>query len=232
LRFLILLSVLLGPEALAHSTEGCRGRVDPYRGKPPKPAGTINSGDLSEHLVPLTLPGLRQELKYRGADNVTGAPLYPGQATCWVRPKLAKALAAAAKRLARGGFGLIVYDCYRPWSAQVALWSACPKRGLVGDPARGSHHNRGAAVDLGLIRLDDRSILEMPSDFDDLSHRARHSYAGGSEAARTHRSWLLKTMRRVGLRSIGSEWWHYQLPGSRRFPVLDLPFPMGQKPAP
>ena len=233
LPFSLILLVLPTP-AQSYSTEGCKGRRDPYGGNPSKPVGYTRTGQLSDHLVPIDprSPGIRLELKYTTGDNVTGRPLYPANAQCWVRPALAKALHAAADRLGRGGFGLIVYDCYRPWSAQVALWRACPRRGLVGDPTRGSHHNRGAAVDVGLFRRSDGTKLAMPTEFDDLSHRARHNYSGGSAQSREHRRWLLVTMRKVGLRPIGSEWWHYQLPGARRWTVLDLPLTASQKRAP
>jgi D-alanyl-D-alanine dipeptidase len=227
--------LILGLLALGgHSTEGCKGRKDPYMGKPPRPAGLIKHGALTDHLRALdqALPKVKTDLRYRLPDNFTGHALYPQNARCWLRPELVDALEKAAGRLAKGGFGLVVYDCYRPWSVQSKLWAACPKRGLVADPAKGSHHNRGAAVDVGLIRLSDGLPLEMPSAFDDLSHRARHSYSGGSAAARQHRSWLLKTMRRVGLASIGSEWWHYQLRGARRFALLDLPLNSGEGPQP
>ncbi len=217
--------VLLPRQADSFSTEGCAGRKDPYRGKPSKPKGYTATGILSDHLVALdeSISGLKLDLKYKTKANFTGRPLYPAKAKCWVRPRLAKAVKAAAKKLGRGGFGLILYDCYRPWSVQVELWKACPKRGLVGDPTRGSHHNRGAAIDVGIYRLSDGTPLEMPTSFDDLSHRARHNYQGGSKHSREHRRWLLVTMRRVGLRPIGSEWWHYQLTGARRMSVLDLP---------
>jgi D-alanyl-D-alanine dipeptidase len=219
--------LVLAPAGAGHSIEGCAGRTDPYAGKPPKPPALIQKGDPKAHLTALRdqIPTLVEALKYASADNITGAPLYPAGTTCWLRPELAKRLSAAARLLAKGGFGLIVFDCYRPWSVQVRLWSVCPKPGLVADPSDASHHNRGAAVDLSLIRLSDQEPLEMPSAFDDLSHRARHNFQGGSRQAREHRRWLRVIMRRVGLRAIASEWWHYQLPQARRFAPLDLALP-------
>jgi D-alanyl-D-alanine dipeptidase len=225
---------LLAVPAQGYSTEGCQGRKDPYQGKPPKPPGLISKGSLRDHLVPLAnhLNTHRADLKYATQANVTEQALYPQGARCWVRPELAQALTRAAAQLARGNIGLVVYDCYRPWSVQVKLWAACPKRGLVGDPAKGSHHNRGAAIDLGLYNLKSGQVLAMPSAFDDLSKRARHSYAGGTAEQREHRRWLAVTMRRAGLRSIASEWWHYQLRQARRFPPLDLPLQSAPQAAP
>lgn len=228
MNFVLILALLaLG----GHSTEGCKGRKDIYKGYPPRPPGLVEKGVLAQYLEALddAIPTVKIDLQYRLTNNFTGHALYPQDARCWLRPELVQALKKAAARLSKGGFGLVVYDCYRPWSVQTKLWTACPKRGLVADPAKGSHHNRGAAVDLGLIRLSDGQPLAMPSAFDDLSHRARHNYSGGSAEARQHRSWLLKTMRRVGLASIGSEWWHYQLRDARRFALLDLPLNSGEE---
>jgi D-alanyl-D-alanine dipeptidase len=221
---LALIASLFAAQAKGYGTEGCKGRKDPYQGNPPAPKQLIKSGKLTDNLVALdeSPAGIIVDLKYKTAANFTGKALYPKMAKCWLRPALAQALTRASELLGRGGFGLIVYDCYRPWSVQVQLWTACPKRGLVGDPTRGSHHNRGAAVDLSIFRLKDGVVLKMPSAFDDLSARARHNYPGGSAEERQHRRWLRVTMQRSGLRSIASEWWHYQLPGARRLSLLDF----------
>lgn len=211
----------LSGAAYAFGVEGCKGRKDPYGGKPPAPKGMKRS---TQHLTPLkkTVPDLRVALAYGTDQNIMGRPFYPKGADCLVLKPLAERLQRAATVLRQQGFGLLAYDCYRPWSVQVELWKACPKRGLVADPKRGSLHNLGAAIDVGLYRLDTGETVPMPSAFDDLSFRARHNYQGGSKQARHHRSILLLAMKNAGLRAIGSEWWHYELKAARRrFPVLD-----------
>jgi len=222
-RFALLVVVGFTGPAHAFGVEGCKGRKDPYGGKPPAPKGMAST---TQHLTALKaqLPDLRIELAYGTDQNIMGKPFYPKGADCLVLKPLATALSRAAETLRDRGFGLIAYDCYRPWSVQVELWKACPKRGLVADPKRGSLHNLGAAIDLGLYHLDTGLVAEMPSAFDDLSRRARHNYQGGSKQARIHRGLLLRAMKGAGLRAIGSEWWHYELKGARRrYRVLDAP---------
>jgi zinc D-Ala-D-Ala dipeptidase len=233
LKTLLISQILVwASQGAGWSLDGCKRAKDPYRGNPPVPKGLVRSGGVTQRLIPLAgqIPDLREALAYARADNVVGRAVYPAAARCLVHPDLAKALVRAAA-LARGqGFGLLVYDCYRPWRAQVALWSACPKRGLVADPARGSKHNRGVAVDLTLYRLADSVAVSMPSGYDDLSRRARHNYRGGTAQQRRNRGVLKKLMTGAGLRAIGSEWWHYELYRSRRYPLLDVPFPTPGKP--
>jgi len=227
-RFALLgLLVCAGAPADAFGVEGCKGRKDPYGGKPPAPKGM---GQSAKHLTPLkdTIPDLRVALAYGTDQNVMGRPFYPKGADCLVLKPLAVILQRVAIDLRSQGFGLIAYDCYRPWTVQVELWKACPKRGLVADPKRGSLHNIGAAIDVGLYRLDSGKTVEMPSAFDDLSPRARHNYKGGSKKSRLHRRTLLLAMKKGGLRAIGSEWWHYELRGARRrYQVLDAPLSVG-----
>jgi D-alanyl-D-alanine dipeptidase len=234
LRTLIAVQILLwaGPGA-AWSVDGCKRASDPYRGNPPVPKGLVRSGAVSDRLVALAdqIPDLHEALAYAGNDNVVGRAVYPATARCLVHPVLARVLVRAAAVARAKGLGLLVYDCYRPWRAQVALWSVCPKRGMVADPARGSKHNRGVAVDLGFYRLADDKPLKMPSAYDDLSRRARHNYRGGTAAERASRALLKSIMVGAGLRSIGSEWWHYELFKSRRYPLLDLPLVPSSEPA-
>ncbi|MEC7749882.1 MAG: M15 family metallopeptidase [Myxococcota bacterium] len=224
--FLCCTMIFATASAQAFGVEGCKGRKDPYRGNPPAPKGMQQQ---AEHLISVKslVPDLRVRLAYGTDQNVMGQPFYPPHADCLVLKPLATVLQRVAANLRTQGFGLIAYDCYRPWSVQVELWKACPKRGFVADPKRGSLHNLGAGIDVGLYHLETGAIAEMPSAFDDLSFRSRHNYQGGSKRARAHRRILLKAMKKGGLRAIGSEWWHYELKGARRrYPVLNAPFPV------
>lgn len=227
LRSSLFALLLLGltETSLAYGVEGCKGRKDPYDGKPPAPAGMQRE---ASHLVRLKtkVPDLRLHLAYGTAENVMGRAFYPKDADCLVLPSLAQALVRAAAALRQQGYGLIAYDCYRPWRVQVALWKACPKRGLVADPARGSKHNLGAAIDVGLYHLKTGKKALMPSEFDDLSRRSRHNYMDAPKEALRHRRRLAQAMTGAKLRAIGSEWWHYELRRARaRYPVLDAPLP-------
>jgi D-alanyl-D-alanine dipeptidase len=168
------------------------------------------------------IPDVVLDMRYATADNFLEAQVYPTGARCLLRPDAARMLARAAERLREQGFRLRVYDCYRPRSVQWKMWEILPRPGYVADPRKGSNHNRGAAVDLTLATLDGAQV-EMPTPFDTFSPAAHHGYTGGSEASRRHREVLKEAMQAAGFRINRMEWWHYDLPGATRMPVLDVP---------
>lgn len=168
-------------------------------------------------------PAIRVEQRYKTADNFVGVPLYPADARCLVRAELAERLRRVQRRLEERGLGLKVYDGYRPLSVQKQMWAKVPIEGFVANPAKGSNHNRGAAVDLTLVDSDGRE-LEMPSAYDEFTERAHRSYAGGSASARANRALLQAQMELEGFKGLATEWWHFDLPEAKQYPVLDLPF--------
>lgn len=166
--------------------------------------------------------GLVVDLRYATSDNFLGRQVYPDGARCWLLPETAERLARAAALVEAQGFRLKMWDCYRPRSVQWEMWKLFPRPGYVADPRKGSHHNRGAAVDVTLVTRDGEPV-EMPTPFDTFTRAAHHGYAGGSEASRRHREILRQAMERAGFRKNRMEWWHYALPDARRHPVLDEP---------
>ncbi len=173
--------------------------------------------------VSAEIPDAIVDLRYATPDNVTGRVLYPAGARCLLLRPVAERLARAAARLRAGGLRLRLWDCYRPRSAQWALWRRFPRPGFVADPRKGSNHGRGAAVDLTLAARDG-SELEMPTPFDAFEPRARASATNGvSPLARRHRQLLREAMEEAGFRPSRSEWWHFDAPEARRAPVLDVP---------
>jgi D-alanyl-D-alanine dipeptidase len=172
------------------------------------------------------VPGLRIDLRYATPRNVTGKILYPS-ARCLLVPEVAQALARAQASLSKRGFGLLAWDCYRPLSVQRELWRAYPHPGFVASPKAGSNHNRGAAVDVTLVRLGaDRSApVAMPTDFDSFEDRAHANATEGiSEEARHNRAVLQAAMRAEGFTTIRKEWWHFDAANAKSYPVLDVPF--------
>ncbi len=182
-------------------------------------------GADSEPLVDATarVPGLAVDLRYATSDNFLGRKVYPDSARCLLRASAADRLAGAAAALRRQGFALKVYDCYRSLSVQWEMWKVFPKPGYVADPRTGSNHNRGAAVDLTLVRLDGGPV-EMPTPFDTFSAAAHHAFDGGTRASRQHREALCAAMEDAGFKKNPMEWWHYDLAQAASYPVLDEPF--------
>ena len=170
------------------------------------------------------VPDLVLDLRYATANNFLGEAVYPPSARCYLRRAVAERLAKVASRLREeDGTRLRVFDCYRPLSVQKKMWAIFPQPGYVASPKTGSVHNRGAAVDLTLAGPDGEA-LEMPTDFDTFNEKAWHAYEGGSEVSRKNRNRLRDAMRAEGFRTIRKEWWHYESPDRRAYPVLDLPF--------
>ncbi len=170
------------------------------------------------------VPDAVLDLRYATPRNVTGHALYPPDARCLLRPAVADRLARAAERLRARGFRLRLYDCYRPLSVQKLLFAKESRPGFVADPSHGgSHHNRGAAVDLGLVALDGEEVA-LPTDFDEFTPRARAAASDGiSPEARAHRQALREAMVAAGFLPSRSEWWHFSAPEAHGSPLLDVP---------
>ena len=177
--------------------------------------------------VAVAIPDAVLELRYATAANLTGAPLYP-VARCWLRVEAVDRLAAAAAALRADGFRLVLWDCYRPASVQRLLWERVPDPRFVarpvfddqGRPIAGSVHSRGGAVDVSLADREGRPV-PMPTDHDDFSAAASGAAATGP--ARHNLRVLRAAMRGAGYRGIGSEWWHFEVAGGTRPPLLDEP---------
>lgn len=163
------------------------------------------------------------DMKYATPDNFLKQKVYPDGARCMLRPEAAERLAKAAETLRKQGYRLKVYDCYRPIAVQWQMWKIFPKPGYVANPKKGGNHNRGAAVDLTLTTMDGQEV-EMPTEFDSFEPKAHHGYKGGTEASRKHREILRAAMEGAGFKRNAMEWWHYDLPGATKLPVLDVPF--------
>ncbi|MGQ9366270.1 D-alanyl-D-alanine dipeptidase [Azospirillum sp. ST 5-10] len=158
------------------------------------------------------------ELVYATAANLAGRPVYR-RPVCLLHADAAARLAAAAA-LARGaGLRLRVYDAFRPVEAQWELWRAFPDPVYIADPRTGSTHSRGVAVDLTLADADGRP-LDMGTGFDDMTERSHHGRTDLPAAVQRNRALLLGVMTAAGWRHYDAEWWHYQLPGSDRYPLL------------
>jgi zinc D-Ala-D-Ala dipeptidase len=166
-------------------------------------------------------PTIVIDLRYATSRNIFGRPLYPAARALLRRP-VAERLKRAQAGLWRQGLGLKLWDAYRPRSVQGRMWALRPGSRFIANPRRGSKHSRGAAVDVTLVDRLGRE-LPMPTDFDEFSRRAHPSYHGGSPVARHNRSVLRRAMEAAGFHQNPGEWWHYDDPQWRRYPLLDVP---------
>jgi zinc D-Ala-D-Ala dipeptidase len=191
--------------------------------RPPVERGTFLKPDLVE-LVKLD-PTLRLEIRYSSSNNFLGRPVYT-EARAFLQRPAALALRRVNRKLRRRGYGLLVFDGYRPWSVTKIFWDETPveKRAFVADPRQGSRHNRGCAVDLTLFDLKTGAPLPMPSDYDDFSERAHPDYQGGTVEERRNRDTLRAAMEAEGFTVYENEWWHFDYQDWKRYAILNLSF--------
>jgi len=172
------------------------------------------------------IPGIAEDLLYATASNFTGKAVYPKIAVAFLQKAVAEKLKNAQISLKKRGLALKIYDAYRPLSVQRKFWELVPDSRYVGDPAIGSKHNRGAAVDLTLIDAAGNE-LAMPSGFDDFSLRSHRAFKGCEQERLNNREILQTAMEEVGFlvdRIHDTEWWHFEDPEWALYPILDIPF--------
>ncbi len=169
--------------------------------------------------------GIGLDLRYATTNNFTGRVLY-SQARAFLQGVAADALMRARDSAMKEGYGLTIFDAYRPWRVTKQLWDATPpaRRNYVANPKQGSRHNRGCAVDLSLHDLETGMLVEMPSAFDDFSERAHRNFMGANAQAIANRERLARYMEAEGFIGMSNEWWHFDYEDWRKYPVLDLPF--------
>ena len=194
-----------------------RAATPPPSPPDPAPADLVELVDLDSTL--------RLDIRYAATDNFMGEQFYEAPRAFLQRPA-AEALVRASRRLAALGYGLLIHDAYRPWYVTWMFWQATPdsQKIFVADPAAGSRHNRGAAVDLTLYELATGRPVTMPSGYDEFSERAYPHYPGGTSGERWLRDLLRATMEAEGFHVYQYEWWHFDFDGWERYPVLNVEF--------
>ncbi|MFL6468918.1 MAG: M15 family metallopeptidase [Pyrinomonadaceae bacterium] len=189
---------------------------------PPK-----EEGKREAHLVELiTLDkSIKLDIRYATANNFTGKQVYP-EARAFLQKPAAKAIVRVHKKLKKQGLGIVIYDGYRPWTITKLFWdSVTPdKRMFVADPSKGSKHNRGCAVDLGIFNLKTGAAIPMPSAYDEFSERASPNYAGGTEEERRNRDLLRSLMEAEGFIVNENEWWHFDFKDWEQYGIYDISF--------
>jgi D-alanyl-D-alanine dipeptidase len=215
---------LVGPEEGAQQL-----RIQPVRPVPELLADALEATppvESAEHraadLVELTRldSTIRLDVRYATTNNFLGSVFYAEPRAFLQRPA-AEALVRAHRKLRERGYGLLVHDGYRPWYVTKVFWDATPadKKIFVADPAQGSRHNRGAAVDLTLYDLATGEPVEMPGTYDETTDRSYPDYPGGTSLQRWHRDLLRRAMEDEGFTVYEAEWWHFDYRDWRRYPI-------------
>jgi D-alanyl-D-alanine dipeptidase len=217
---------------------GQKGRV--FRVNPPADADALRTAaeqaaeparlqqGTASSLVNLkqAVPSLRLDLRYATNQNIFGRPLHNNSSKAYAAPAVADALEKAAARLAPLGYGLVVYEAYRPWYLSKYAYDLLPadKKGMLPNPKNGEDRNTGLTVDVGLYQLQSGETAPMISDFDEVSLRQYPTYPGGTTEERRMRDLLADTMRSVGFHQGEQEWWHFVLGDLSGAAHLNIPY--------
>jgi CubicO group peptidase (beta-lactamase class C family)/D-alanyl-D-alanine dipeptidase len=190
---------------------------------PPREEGNFRQPDLLDLTV--LDPGIKLDIRYATDNNFLSTPFYTSARAFMQRPA-AEAVARVHRSLAERGFGLLIFDGYRPWSVTKMFWEATPEkqRIFVADPSKGSRHNRGCAVDLTLYDLKSGKPIEMVGGYDEMSDRSYPQYPGGTSLQRWHRELLRHAMEAEGFTVYEAEWWHFDYKDWRSYPILNKSF--------
>jgi D-alanyl-D-alanine dipeptidase len=169
------------------------------------------------------VPGIQLDIRYATTDNFMHQRMY-NQARAFTRLPVAKALKAVQIELEAKGLGLKIYDGYRPYTITEKFYIKASDKNFVADPKKGSKHNRGCAIDLGLIDIKTGKELAMPTPFDSFSPKAAADYNDLPQNVIQNRELLKTVMAQHGFRVLSNEWWHFDFIGWQNFELLDVPF--------
>ena len=167
----------------------------------------------------------RFDIRYATTNNFAGQPVYK-EARAFLQQPAAECLKEAHEELKSMGYGLLIFDAYRPWSVTKLFWDITPAKNkmYVAKPSKGSRHNRGCAIDLSLYDLKTGKEIEMTGAYDEMSARSHRSYTGGTLEQRKNRDLLIKVMRSYGFSVHRYEWWHFDYMDWRNYAIQDILF--------
>jgi len=184
-----------------------------------------------KQMEPLTqIPGIIMDLRYATANNFMHKKLYPANTKIsFLRKVVFQALDSVAAELSHRGLVLVIFDAYRPYRITVDLWIPIQDERYAANPAKGSGHNRGIAVDLTLADSKTHQLLYMPTGYDSFSDSAHQDFKGTDINRIANRELLKQVMVKYGFVPLSTEWWHFSWPCPEKFEVLDLSFEQLEK---
>lgn len=182
--------------------------------------------DSNKRMVNLRtiIPKLQLDLKYATIHNFMHQKLYPLTHTTYLRKPAADSLQKVVAYLKTQNLTIKIFDAYRPYSVTEKMWEKVHDDRYAADPSKGSGHNRGVAVDLTLINLQTGEELPMGTGFDNFSDTAHSNFTNLPLQILKNRSILKNAMEKFGFLQLTTEWWHYYLPNSSHYELLDISF--------
>ena len=168
-------------------------------------------------------PDILLEIGYATEKNFTGKKIYT-LARGYARKPVAAALKKAKAEFNKLGYGIKVFDAYRPYKATVKFYEEYHDTTYVASPYRGSRHNRGCALDMTIVDLKTGKELPMPTPWDAFDTQAWPTAVVADPIIRKNRDLLIAVMERNGFTVYEHEWWHFDFNEWRKFEVMDIDF--------
>ena len=171
------------------------------------------------------VPSAKFALHYAGTDNIFGSSLYDAT-QAYAEEETAAALQKVAGRLAGLGYGLLIWEAYRPWYVSRLASDLLPKdkKHMLPLPDKGEDRNTGRAVDVSLYDLQSGEAVDMISGFDEVSVRQFPNFTGGTEQQRNLRDSLAGIMKDAGFVQGKEEWWHFTFGKTDGWQKLNIPY--------
>jgi len=186
-------------------------------------AGVKQNPDKKLVEIKKYIPGIALDIRYATTNNFAHHQMYP-QARAFARLPVVLALKQVEAALKLQGLGLKIFDAYRPYAVTVKFYELIKDTDFVADPAKGSKHNRGCAIDLTIIELKTGKELDMPTSFDSFSKKAASNYIDLPKQEIADRALLKNVMQAHGFTELPTEWWHFDYNGWKNYELLDVPF--------
>ena len=168
-------------------------------------------------------PEILLEIGYATEKNFTGKKIYT-LPRAYVRKPVAAALKKAQLEFEKLGYGIKVYDGYRPYKATVKFYEEYHDTTYVASPYRGSRHNRGCALDMTIVDRKTGAEVPMPTLWDAFDPQAWPTAHVADPVIRKNRDLLISVMERNGFTVYEHEWWHFDFNGWKNYEVMDIDF--------
>jgi D-alanyl-D-alanine dipeptidase len=181
--------------------------------------------DKNKQLIEIKkhIPTIKLDIRYAGKNNFAKQAVYK-QARAFARLRVVDALENVQDELKKSGYGLKIFDGYRPYSVTVKFFAIASDKTFVANPKDGSRHNRGCAIDLTLIDLRTGKELEMPTPYDSFAAEAASDFNNLPAKIIQNRKLLRDTMEKHGFRVLNNEWWHFDFIGWQNYDLIDIAF--------
>jgi D-alanyl-D-alanine dipeptidase len=169
------------------------------------------------------IPGIKLDIRYATTNNFTKEKIY-NLSRAYARKPVAEALMKAQSDFKKLGYGIKIFDAYRPYAATVRFYEVYKDTTYVASPYRGSRHNRGCAIDMTIYDLKTGEDLPMPTEYDSFRKEAWPSTPVKNPVIKKNRDLIISIMKKYGFKVNSSEWWHFDFVGWQKFSVMDISF--------